>query len=56
VWDEYVSVGAARDEYGVVITGSVEAMDLTLDRDATDQLRAERRVSERPRAGYPGSQ
>ena len=39
VWDEYVSIGAARDEYGVVITGSVEDMDLALDRDATDQLR-----------------
>ncbi|WP_174274158.1 hydantoinase B/oxoprolinase family protein [Sphingomonas bacterium] len=41
VWDEYVSIeGAARD-YGVVITGSVEAMDLALDHGATARLRAD---------------
>jgi N-methylhydantoinase B len=44
VWDEYVSVDAARDDYGVVITGSLEAMTLALDRGATDSLRAERRA------------
>ena len=44
VWDEYVSVDAARDDYGVVITGSLEAMTLALDRRATDALRAERRA------------
>lgn len=39
VWDEYVSVeGAARD-YGIVITGSVEAMDLAIDVNATAHLR-----------------
>ncbi len=39
VWDEYVSIeGAARD-YGVVITGSLEACTLTLDLDATSRLR-----------------
>ena len=43
VWDEDVSIPAAREEYGVVITGSVEDMDLALDRDATQQLRKERR-------------
>jgi len=45
VWDEYVSIGAARDEYGVVLTGSVEAMDLALDVDATEQRRAEMRAA-----------
>jgi N-methylhydantoinase B len=43
VWDEYVSIAAAREEYGVVITGSVEDMDLALDRGATDELREQRR-------------
>jgi N-methylhydantoinase B len=43
VWDEYVSVeGAARD-YGVVITGSLAAIDLAVDVAATERLRAERR-------------
>ena len=28
VLDEYVSIEAARDHYGVVLTGSVEAYDL----------------------------
>ena len=42
VWDEYVSVeGAARD-YGVVITGSLEGMDLAVDAQATETLRATR--------------
>jgi N-methylhydantoinase B len=40
VWDEYVSVEAAARDYGVVITGSLDAMDLTIDRDATANLRA----------------
>ncbi|HEY5014264.1 MAG TPA: hydantoinase B/oxoprolinase family protein, partial [Acidimicrobiia bacterium] len=40
VWDEYVSIeGAARD-YGVVITGSLEACTLALDLPATAALRA----------------
>jgi N-methylhydantoinase B len=39
VWDEYVSVEAARDEYGVVLTGTVEDMTLALDREATERLR-----------------
>ncbi|MBM3674967.1 MAG: hydantoinase B/oxoprolinase family protein [Actinobacteria bacterium] len=43
VWDELVSLeGAARD-YGVVITGSVDAMDLEIDEDATRRRRAEMR-------------
>lgn len=45
VLDEYVSVEAARDRYGVVLTGSVEDGDLALDEEATRQLRAERRAA-----------
>jgi N-methylhydantoinase B len=41
VWDEYVSVDGARRDYGVVITGSVEGMDLALDEAATSFLRSE---------------
>jgi N-methylhydantoinase B len=43
VWDEYVSIDAARDEYGVVISGSLEDMTLTLDEQATEALRASMR-------------
>jgi N-methylhydantoinase B len=42
VWDEYVSVAAAREEYGVVVTGSLEDMTLAVDEDATRELRARR--------------
>jgi N-methylhydantoinase B len=44
VLDEYVSIGAARERYGVVLTGSVEAFDLEVDDDATRVLRAEGRA------------
>jgi N-methylhydantoinase B len=46
VWDEYVSIDAARDRYGVVITGSLADMTLALDVDATDRLRTSRRGGE----------
>ena len=39
VWDEYVSVEGAHRDYGVVITGTLEAMDLAIDYEATKQLR-----------------
>jgi N-methylhydantoinase B len=42
VWDEYVSIEAAKRDYGVVITGSLEAMTLALDEDATAKERASR--------------
>ncbi|MFN8034689.1 MAG: hydantoinase B/oxoprolinase family protein [Acidimicrobiia bacterium] len=43
VLDEYVSIeGAARD-YGVVLSGSLEDLTLTVDADATEHMRAERR-------------
>ena len=41
VWDELVSIEGARRDYGVVVTGSVEAIDLALDERATRSLRAE---------------
>jgi N-methylhydantoinase B len=41
VWDEYVSIEGARHDYGVVIEGSLEAMTLALDEEATTLLRKE---------------
>lgn len=43
VLDEYVSLEAARDAYGVVLTGSLEELDLVLDVEATRELRNSRR-------------
>jgi N-methylhydantoinase B len=43
VLDEYVSVDGARKRYGVVLRGSVEAFDLEVDLEATEQLRATRK-------------
>ena len=43
VWDEYVSVQGAFDDYGVVITGSLEEMTLAVDFDATKVEREARR-------------
>ena len=43
VWDEYVSVEGARIEYGVVVTGSLEEMNLAIDEPATAVLRSELR-------------
>jgi N-methylhydantoinase B len=40
VLDEYVSVEAARERYGVVLNGSAEAGDLVVDAEATRALRA----------------
>ncbi len=39
VLDEYVSIEAARERYGVVLTGSVEEYDLAVDEAATRALR-----------------
>lgn len=41
VWDEYVSIDGARRDYGVVVTGSLDDMDLAIDLEATEKLRAE---------------
>jgi N-methylhydantoinase B len=40
VLDGYVSLEAARERYGVVLTGSVEDVALEIDREATRRLRA----------------
>jgi N-methylhydantoinase B len=40
VLDEYVSPRSAREDYGVVLTGSLEALDLAVDAEATARLRA----------------
>jgi N-methylhydantoinase B len=43
VLDEYVSVDAATRDYAVVLRGSLDDLTLTVDEDATRQLRASRR-------------
>jgi len=44
VLDEYVSEEGARRDYGVVLSGSLEALTLAIDADATDELRASLRA------------
>lgn len=39
VLDEYVSIEAARDRYGVLLTGSIEDYDLDIDLIKTEDLR-----------------
>ncbi|MCH8133005.1 MAG: hydantoinase B/oxoprolinase family protein [Myxococcales bacterium] len=39
VLDEYVSIGAARERYGVVLTGSAEECDVEVDEEGTRSLR-----------------
>jgi N-methylhydantoinase B len=43
VLDEYVSVEGAERDYGVVLSGSLEDLTLTVDEEATARLRAQRR-------------
>jgi N-methylhydantoinase B len=43
VLDEYVSVRSAREDYGVVFTGSLEGLDLAIDEEATARLRNDMR-------------
>jgi len=45
VLDEYVSIDAASERYGVVLRGSLQNWDIEIDRDATAQLRRERRAA-----------
>ena len=42
VLDEYVSLEAAREAYGVVLTGDVESCNIEIDGAATAALRASR--------------
>ena len=44
VLDEYVSVERARHDYGVVLTGTLEALDLAVDAQATTDLRSAMRA------------
>jgi N-methylhydantoinase B len=44
VLDEYVSLRGARFDYGVVLTGSVDELDVEIDREATRELRAQMRA------------
>jgi N-methylhydantoinase B len=48
VLDEYVSVRGAHDDYGVVLTGSAEELDLAVNVAATGRLRADMRAARRP--------
>jgi N-methylhydantoinase B len=50
VLDEYVSMGAARERYGVVLSGSVEEFDVAVDEEATRALR-EKMMAEASAAG-----
>jgi N-methylhydantoinase B len=45
VLDEYVTPEGARRDYGVVLRGSLEALDLAVDFEATRRLREARRAS-----------
>ena len=45
VLDEYVSVEGARRDYGVVLTGSLEELTLSIDSEATEARRAEMRAA-----------
>jgi N-methylhydantoinase B len=45
VLDEYVSVEAARRDYGVVLRGDLWDLTLAIDHQATAALRAERRTA-----------
>ncbi len=51
VLDEYVSVEAARRDYGVVLRGSLEAGDLALDVEGTQRRRREEGARRRAEAG-----
>ncbi len=53
VLDEYVSARSARDDYGVVLTGSLEALDLQVDQRATASLRAHMRAHRGPAQATP---
>ncbi len=45
VLDEYVSVGGAERDYGVILTGSLDDLTLAVDEVATAARRAERRAA-----------
>ena len=45
VLDEYVSIDAAEREYGVVLTGTLEAWDVAIDHERTEARRAALRAA-----------
>jgi N-methylhydantoinase B len=51
VLDEYVTMGAAHDRYGVVLTGTLEALDLEVDEPATQQRRERLRATQQAGQG-----
>jgi N-methylhydantoinase B len=51
VLDEYVSLRSARENYGVVLAGSLEDLTLAVDDEATSRLRAEMRAQREIAAG-----
>jgi len=51
VLDEYVSIEGGRRDYGVVLSGSIEELDLQVDVDATVRLRADLRAQREKREG-----
>ena len=58
VLDEYVTADGARRDYGVVLRGSLEALDLTVDLEATQLLREKLRETSdtaRPQSGRAAS-
>jgi N-methylhydantoinase B len=50
VLDEYVSLQAAREKYGVVLTGSLENYDLAVDVAATKALREQMKAARAAKA------
>jgi len=50
VLDEYVSLAAARDQYGVILTGTLENYDLAVDLPATQALRQQMKTQPAARA------
>jgi N-methylhydantoinase B len=54
VLDEYVSVRSAREDYGVVLTGSLEGLDLAVATEATAALRATMRAERELARESPG--
>jgi len=50
VLDEYVSIAAAREKYGVVLTGSLQEYDLEVDIAATEALRQKMQTAQTARA------
>jgi len=53
VLDEYVSLQAARDKYGVILTGTLEEYDLAVDVAATQALRTKMKAAKAAQGAKP---